>query len=158
MKNGRPVSYVSRVPPRRAGHLFRGDEGDIAYVETVISAFVILIALVFAVNIFSFFTLKQDIDYFGAELMAAAAADGRTDGAVKERAAELCTELGFDSGDISWSFEGSEFIGSGGRVQYGETIKLTVTYSAGFGGTGIVDIPVTLRSVTSGISERYWKS
>ena len=52
MKNGRPVSYVSRVPPRGAGNLFRGDEGDIAYVETVISAFVILIALVFAVNIF----------------------------------------------------------------------------------------------------------
>lgn len=139
--------------------LLRDKRGDITYTDTAIATLVIMIVVAMALNVFSFFTLRQNLEYFCEQLIEEAACDGRIDDGVPERFIELCAELGFDEGDVSYSFDGSQFAGSGrSKIQYGDTITVTVTYRTSLGGTGIFTLPAALSCSSSGLSEKYWKS
>lgn len=73
--------------------LMKSKRGD-GYIDVVIAVLVSMMLLVMALNIFSFFTLKQDLDYFTKEMLEVATAEGRTNGEVYTRYYELADETG----------------------------------------------------------------
>ena len=136
---------------------FGSERGDMAYVETFVSAFALMIFIAFAINIFSFFKLSRDLEYFSERVVESAAAAGGTEG-IGERIDNLCLELGLSREGLNCSFEGSSFIpGSVDRVQYGDVIRFNVSYETELRATGILSVPVTVTSGASGLSEKYWK-
>jgi hypothetical protein len=147
-----------RKKPGPAERLFADRRGDIAYIETAVTVLVVMILLAFTLNIFSFLTLRQDLEYFCGQLVIAAAVEGCTNAGVPGRFDSLCGDLGLDPACLSCSFEGSEFKpGSSTRIQYGDLITVTLTYRTHLGGMGALDIPVTVGCSSSGLSEKYWK-
>ena len=143
---------------RQKKNILRDCRGELAYIGTAVTTLIILIVLAFILNIFSFLTIKQDMEYMCEQLVETAACAGSTDGRTFERLEELCGELGFDVSCVSLSFDGSDYMpGSSTLVQYGDTLSVTVTYRKQMGGFGVLDMPVSLTCTCSGISEKYHK-
>ena len=69
------------------------------YIDTVVLVMAAMMVIVLALNVFSFLTLKQDMDYFAKEIIDTATIYGRTGPEVEERYQELCAELGQE---IKW--------------------------------------------------------
>ncbi len=125
------------------------------YIDTVVGAVAAMMVIVIALNVFSFLTLKQDMDHFAKELIDTATVYGRTNEDVTDRYEELCDELGIvptaNYGGTSY------FNSSNGTVQLGDTINLALSYSAYVKGLGVFKIPITLTVKFSGLSQKYWK-
>ena len=134
--------------------LLKSRRGD-GYIDVVVAVLVSMMLLVLSLNIFSFFTLHQDLDYYAKEMITAACADGRTNGEANARAAELKEELGITPAYV-WS---AQYMSptSSRRVQLGDSMSITVRYTTYVRGVGIFKIPVTLSVTHSGLSEKYWK-
>lgn len=132
--------------------ILKSKRGD-GYIDVVISVLVVSMLLIVALNIFSLFTMKQEMDYFAKEMVEVACAEGRTGGSeVYERLYEIDEELGYYIG-YSWT---TDYYKSN-CVQLGDTIKITAWYRTYVKGFGIFKIPVTLTVTHSGVSEHYWK-
>lgn len=128
----------------------RGD----GYIDVVVAVLVSMMLLVMALNIFSFFTLKQDLDYFAKEMLEVATAEGRTNDEVYTRYYELTDETGIYP---SYWWTADYYNISYRTVQLGDPIKITMYCTAYVKGFGIFKIPVTLTATHSGLSEYYWK-
>ncbi|MDD4492740.1 MAG: DUF4320 family protein [Eubacteriales bacterium] len=129
-----------------------GQRGD-GYIDVVVAILVTTILLIFALNIFNLFTMKQEMDYFAKEMVEVACAEGQTDGTeVYNRLLEIDDELGYYIG-YSWDTDYYQY----SRVQLGDTIKITARYTTYVKGFGIFKIPLTLTVMHSGVSEHYWK-
>lgn len=125
------------------------------YIDTVVCVIAAMMVIVLALNVFSFLTMKQDMDYFAKEMIDTATIYGRTSGEVHQRYQELCTELGFRP---TVSFSGTEYYNSAtGTVQLGDTIMVRITYHTYVRGLGVFRIPITLYARHSGLSQKYWK-
>jgi hypothetical protein len=125
------------------------------YIDTVVGVIAAMMVIVVALNVFSFLTLKQDLDYYAKEMVEVCCSYGKTCEEVQDRDEELTAELGI-SPDLS--FDGTEYFNISKRtVQYGEVIVVTVTYQTYVRGLGVFKIPVTLTAKHSGLSRRYWK-
>ncbi|HQC82316.1 MAG TPA: DUF4320 family protein [Bacillota bacterium] len=133
--------------------LIMNKRGD-GYIDVVISILVAMMMIVLILNIFSFMTLKQDMDYFAKEMINCASANGTTSGKVSARYYELMTETGI-APSVTWST--TYFNASQQTVQLGDTIQLTLTLQSSVRGFGRINIPVTLTAKHSGISQKYWK-
>ena len=125
------------------------------YIDTVVSVMIIMMLIVLSINVFSFLTAKQDMDYFAREMVEAAAVNGDTYSInTYIRYYELCDEIGFYPG-YYWT---ADYYGSSyGCVQYGDTIRITVQYTSYLEGFGIFRIPVTMTATYSALSQKYWK-
>lgn len=133
---------------------FRSTKGE-GYIDTVVCVMASMMVLVVALNIFSFLTLKQDMDHFAKELIDTATVYGRTNKQTVERYDELCDELGINP---TVSYSGTQYYnGSTEKVQLGETIYVTLSYQTYIRGLGVFQIPVTLKANFSGLSQKYWK-
>lgn len=125
------------------------------YIDTVVCVMAAMMVIVLALNVFSFLTLKQDMDHFAKELIDTATTYGRTNEEVDARYHELCEELGFSP---SASYSGTNYYNTTTeKVQLGETIIVTLTYETYMKGLGVFKIPVTLTAKFSGLSQKYWK-
>ncbi len=125
------------------------------YIDTVVCVMAAMMVIVLALNVFSFLTLKQDMDHFAKELIDTATTYGRTSDEVTVRYNELCYELGIEP---SVSYVGTDYYNSmTKKVQLGETIVVTLTYNTSVKGLGVFEIPVTLNAKHSGLSQKYWK-
>ena len=124
------------------------------YLDVVVSVLVSMMLIVLALNVFSFFTIKQDMDYFAKELIKAATVNGTTSGVTNERYLELESETGF-SPNCQW--EATYYNASESTVQLGDTITVTLYYNTYLQGFGVFKIPVTLTASYSGLSQKYWK-
>ena len=125
------------------------------YIDTVVGVVAAMMVIVVALNIFSFLTLKQDLDYYAKEMVEVCCSYGKTCDEVQDRDEELSAELGLDP-DLS--FDGTEYFNVTKRtVQYGEVIVVELTYRTYVRGLGVFRIPVTLTAKHSGLSRRYWK-
>jgi hypothetical protein len=133
--------------------LIRNNRGE-GYIDVVISVLVSTMLLVLAINLFSFLTIKQDMDYYSKEMCFVATANGRTIGEVDLRKSELTEQTGI-SPETSW--ETSYFNATSKTVQYGDSITVTLTYQTYFKGFGVLRIPITLTTKYSGLSMKYWK-
>lgn len=132
------------------------EKGDISYVETFVTVFAVMILVAFAINVFSFFTLKQDLEYLAEQAVISAAADGST-AAAGPRIAGLCAELGIDPDALEYGFDGTDFIGGSSYVQYGDMIKINISYRTKLAATGLLTLPVTMTVSSTGLSEKYHK-
>lgn len=131
---------------------FRRGEG---YIDTVVSVMVIMMLIVLSLNVFSFLTAKQDMDYFAREMVETAAVNGRTYCAETYiRYYELSGEVGFYP-DYSWTAD--YYNTSYRQVQYGDTIRITVRYTKYLEDFGVFRIPVTMTATYSALSQKYWK-
>ena len=127
-----------------------------SYIETVVCVVAAMMVIVLALNAFSFLTVKQDLDYFAKEMIDVAATYGRTNFETAIRYTELCEETGLNP---EYNFDGTHYFNSSnGKVQYGDTIVLTVKMETYVKGLGVFKLPVTLQAKHSGLSQKYWKS
>ena len=125
------------------------------YIDTVVGVIAAMMVIVVALNIFSFLTLKQDLDYYAKEMVEVCCSYGKTCDEVQDRDEELARELGFNP-DLS--FSGTEYFNATKRtVQYGEVIVVEVSCHTYVRGLGVFRIPVTLTAKHSGLSRKYWK-
>ena len=133
--------------------VIKSNRGE-GYIDVVISVLVLMMVMVLALNVFSFLTVKQDMDYFTKEMIYCATSYGRTTGEVDSRKAELVVETGLNP-TVSW--QTSYFNASAKTVQYGDTITVTLIYNTYVKGFGVFKIPITLTAKYSGLSMKYWK-
>lgn len=133
--------------------LIKNKRGD-GYIDVVISVLVSMMMIVLILNVFSFMTVKQDMDYFAKEMITCAAANGTTAGRVNTRYYELVAETGI-APTVVWNT--NYFNASQRTVQLGDTITVTLTLQSKVRGLGVISIPVTLTAKHSGISQKYWK-
>lgn len=124
------------------------------YVDICVGIIALLSVLVLTLNIYSFLTLKQDIDEISEQLIEVATYSGCFGDEFNERADSLKDEY-FDF-DVSVSAD-SYYNAAFKRVQLGKTMRITVTVHTKLLGVGVVDVPITANSTRSGISEHYWK-
>lgn len=124
------------------------------YIDVVVSVLVSMMLIVLTLNIFSFLTVKQDMDYFAKEMIYSATSYGKTIGEVNNRSEELVSETGINP-TITW--QATYFNSSDKTVQLGNTITVTLTYSTFVKGFGVFKIPITLTAKHSGLSQKYWK-
>ena len=137
----------------RLNRLYKCNRGE-GYIDVVISVLVAMMLIVLILNVFSFMTLKQNMDYFAKEMINCAAANGTTTGRVNTRYDELVEETGIAPG-VSWNTV--YFNASQRTVQLGDTIQVTLTLRSYVRGLGVISVPVTLTAKHSGISQKYWK-
>lgn len=131
--------------------ILRNKHGE-GYIDTAVSVIVIMMLIALALDVFSFLTLKQDMDYFAREMVKSAAVHGTySSSEVYDRYYDLGDEVGFYP-SFSWKTNYNN-----GRVQYGEPIEITLTYKTSLSGFGILKIPITLTASYSGLSQKYWK-
>jgi len=124
------------------------------YIDICVGIIALLSVLVLTLNVYSFFTLKQDLDEISEQLIEVATYNGCFGDEFNQRADSLRNQL-FDF-DVETSAD-SFYNASYKRVQLGNTMKVTVKVHTKIVGVGIVNIPVTCTSTRSGISEHYWK-
>lgn len=124
------------------------------YIDICVMIISFISCLVIALNIFSFITLKVEMDTIAEELIESATYEGefgdefenRTE-TMKEVYYEFETEYGADE----WFNTTLE------RVQLGDEMWVTISKETYVKGLGAFKIPVTVKVTRSGISEKYWK-
>lgn len=124
------------------------------YIDICIGIIALLSVLVLTLNVYSFLTLKQDLDEISEQLIEVATYNGCFGDEFNQRANSLRDQL-FDF-DVETSAS-SYYNAAYKKVQLGNTMKVTVKVHTNVVGIGIVNIPITCTSTRSGISEHYWK-
>lgn len=124
------------------------------YIDICVGTIVLLTVLVLTLNVYSFLTLKQDLDEISSQLIDVATYTGSFGDEFNERVDTLKTQL-FDF-DVSVSAD-SYYNSSYKKVQLGNIMEVTVSVHTKLQGVGIVDIPITCTCTRSGMSEKYWK-
>ncbi len=124
------------------------------YIDTCVGVVAFVMVLVVAINVFSFITLKQDMDEIADELIETASFTGCFGSEFRSRAVEL-RSMYFP---YSMSVSAEEYYNAAyHRVQLGDTMSVTISVQTYVKGLGVFQIPVTLRVTKSQVSEKYWK-
>lgn len=133
--------------------IIKSKKGD-GYLDVVILVLCSMMMLVLSINVFSFLTMKQDLDYYAKEMLTIATLKGRTQcSAIVERQITLTEETGLAP---TIAYETTSFDNTD-KVQKGEIIQVTLTIETSFKGFGVLNFPLTLISKYSGDSQVYWK-
>ena len=131
-------------------HSRRGE----GYIDTCVSVIVFVMIMVVAINIFSFITLKTEMDEICDELIETATYTGEFGNEFWERDGELLDGYYYYGIDTTAEkFYNSSYQ----RVQLGDTMRVTIDVRTYIKGLGVFKIPVTVSVTKSGISEKYWK-
>ena len=124
------------------------------YIDTCVGVVAFVMVLVIAINIFSFITLKVEMDHIAEELVEAATYSGSFDARFDQCCADMQDDyFGFDLDYGADSYFNSTYE----RVQLGERMWVTVSVQTYVRGLGVFKIPVTVSVTRSGLSEKYWK-
>ena len=124
------------------------------YIDVCVGIVALLSVLVLTLNIYSFLTLRQDLDEISEQLIEVATDTGCFGDAFNERADALREQLldfTVETDADSW------YNAAYKRVQLGKTMRVTVSVRTTLAGLGVFRIPITATSSRSGISEQYWK-
>ena len=124
------------------------------YVDICVGVICFVMVLILAVNIFSFITLRVEMDEIADELIEEATYSGAfgTDfttrcNALKTRYDSFSVETGADK----------YFNSTYKRVQLGDPMWVTVSVQTYLKGIGAFRIPITVSVTKTGLSEKYWK-
>ena len=124
------------------------------YIDICVGIIVLLSVLVLTLNIYTFLTLKQDMDEITEQLIEVATTNGCFGDEFNDRAAALKEQF-FDF-NVTVSAD-SWYNASYKRVQLGKTMKVMISVQTKLIGVGVVEIPITATSTRSGLSQHYWK-
>lgn len=129
-----------------------------SYIDIVILVFVSIMAIVLALNVFSYLTLRQDIDYIAASMAEAASMEGLTKSRDLESLFdELCDNAGVDA---EYTITAEEYYNrTKNEVQLGDPLTVTVTCETSFRGLGALgeSIDITVAVSKTGLSRVYFK-
>ncbi len=124
------------------------------YVDMCVGVIVFVMILVIAINIFSFITLRIEMDQIADELLETATYSGCFGSDFWARDTELLGQYYYYGID----YDADEYFNASyHRVQLGHTMRVTVSVSTYVKGLGVFKIPITLRVTRSGLSQKYWK-
>lgn len=133
--------------------LLKSRRGE-GYVDMCVGVVVFVMILVIAINIFSFITLRIEMDQIADELIEAATYSGCFGSDFWDRDRDLIDDYFFydiDCGADQYYNSTYE------RVQLGNKMWVKVSYDTYIKGLGVFKIPVTLTVKRSGLSQKYWK-
>ena len=124
------------------------------YIDICVGVIVFVMILVIAINIFSFITLRIEMDQIADELIEAATYAGCFDDDFWHADSDMLDQYyyyGIDYGADRY------FNSTYRRVQLGERMWVEISKHTYVKGLGVFKIPVTVTVRKSGLSERYWK-
>lgn len=124
------------------------------YIDICVGVIVFVMILVIAINIFSFITLKIEMDQIAEELIEAATYSGCFGNDFWGRDSDMLDEYYYY--DIDYGAD-EYFNSTYQRVQLGEKMWVTISKHTYVKGLGVFKIPVTVSVARSGLSEKYWK-
>ena len=124
------------------------------YVDMCVGVVAFVMVLVISVNIFSFVTVRAEMEQIADELLDTASYYGCFGDEFQNRVDELADEYYPFSVDCG----ADEYFNSTyRRVQLGHVMRIEVTVTSEIKGLGVFSIPVTLTVSCSGLSQKYWK-
>lgn len=124
------------------------------YIEMCVGVIAFVMVLVIAINIFSFITLKVEIDQIAEELIEVATYTGE----FGSEFWQACSNAQGEHYEYRFEFGADEFFDNGyDRVQLGEKMWVIVSKETYIKGLGVFKIPITISVRRSGLSEKYWK-
>ena len=133
--------------------IIKGKKGE-GYIDICVGILALLSVLVLTLNIYSFLTLKQDMDEITEQLIEVATGEGCFADAFHSREQALKAQFfDFDTAVSADSYYNAAYK----RVQLGGTMRVTITVHTKLVGMGAFEIPITATSTRSGVSEHYWK-
>lgn len=132
--------------------IFSSKKGE-GYVDVCIATVIFVMLAVIGLNIFSFITLKADMDQIADELIVVATHSGRFGDEFNEMDNALINDYFFY--EIEWGAD--EYFEDDEKVQLGDKMWVGISVDTSVKGLGVFEIPVTLRVKRSGISEVYWR-
>ena len=124
------------------------------YIDMCVGVVVFVMILVIAINIFSFITLKVEMDQIAEDLIESATYSGEFDTDFWN--ADMYNLDEYYYYDIDYGAD-EYFNEAYRRVQLGTRMWVTISKDTYVKGLGIFKIPVTVSVTRSGLSERYWK-
>ena len=110
--------------------------------------------LVIAINIFSFITLRIELDQICDELIESATYDGCFGSTFNTTDRNMLDDYYYY--DLDWGAD-KFFNTAYSRVQLGDRMWVKVSVDTYIKGLGVFKIPVTVSVKKSGLSEKYWK-
>ena len=133
--------------------LWKSKKGE-GYIDICVGVVCFCMLLVVAINLFSFVTLRIELDQIADNVLEAATESG----AFSTEYNDMVTAMKSDY----YTFKvtpgaDSYFNTSLKRVQLGEKMWVTVSVTTNVKGLGVVKIPVTITVKKTGLSEKYWK-
>jgi len=132
--------------------LFSSKKGE-GYVDICIATVIFVMLTVIALNIFSFITLKNDMDQIADNLIVVATHSGEFGDEFLNTDSDMIN----DYFPYEIEYDAESYTGIDNRVQLGDKMWVEISVDTTVKGLGIFEIPVTLRVKRSGISEMYWK-
>ena len=123
------------------------------YVDVCIATVIFVMLTVIALNIFSFITLKNDMDLIADDLIVVATHTGRFGDEFWELDGEFVDEYFF----YEISYGADKYYTTNDKVQLGDKMWVEIYYDTTVKGLGVFEIPIRVSVKRSGISERYWK-
>ncbi len=133
--------------------IMKSKNGD-GYVDMCVGVIVFVMILVIAINIFSFITLRIEMDQIADELLEAATYNGCFNDEFWARDTDMLDEYYYY--DIDYGAD-EYFNSTYHRVQLGHVMWVEISVETEIKGLGIFKIPVTLTVHRSGLSQKYWK-
>lgn len=124
------------------------------YIDMCVGVVVFVMVLVIAINIFSFITLKVEMDQIAEDLIESATYSGEFDTDFWN--ADMYNLDEYYYYDIDYGAD-EYFNEAYRRVQLGTRMWVTISKETHVKGLGIFKIPITVSVTRSGLSERYWK-
>ncbi len=129
----------------------RNGEG---YVDICVGVVAFVMVLVIAINIFSFVTLRIEMDQIADELIEVATYTGCFGDEFRSRDSDMLAQYYYYDIEI----DADEYFNAAyHRVQLGHVMRVTISVDTYVKGLGIFKIPVTLSVTRSGLSQKYWK-
>lgn len=132
--------------------IFSSKRGE-GYVDICITTVIFAMLTVVALNIFSFITLKAEMDQIADELIVMATHTGEFGDEFYTRDSQLINEYFVYNID----YGADKYFSSSGSVQLGDRMWVEISVDTEVKGLGVFKIPITLSVRRSGISEVYWK-
>ena len=132
--------------------IFSSKKGE-GYVDVCIATVIFVMLAVIGLNIFSFITLKNDMDQIADNLIVAATQSGGF--------GEGFTDMDMNMMDNYFYYDmeygAEEYCSINHDVQLGDMLWVEISVDTTVKGLGIFEIPVTVKVKRSGISEVYHK-
>ena len=132
--------------------IFSSKKGE-GYVDVCIATVIFVMLAVIGLNIFSFITLKNDMDQIADNLIVVATHSGSFGDEFSEMDSSLLDDYFFY--EIEWGAD--DYFDDYEKVQLGDKMWVNIYVDTTVKGLGIFEIPVTVKVKRSGVSEVYWK-
>lgn len=135
------------------GKMMKSKRGE-GYVDICVGVVVFVMILVIAINIFSFITLRIELDRIADEILDASTYSGAFGGDSQDAYERMIDEYY----DFNLELGADEYYNTAyKRVQLGHAMYVTVSVDTYIKGLGVFKIPITVSVTRSGLSQKYWK-